>query len=260
MGWVLHAATVSDVGPVRTNNEDAAHAGRRLLALADGIGGMPAGELASEIVVRVLAELESPPVPADTAEGPEEALAVLRTATEAANREILAVSESDKANDGMGTTATAVLLTGDQLALLHVGDSRAYLHRGGQLSQLTKDDTYVQSLVDQGLLTPEEARHHPRRSVVTQALQGLDYEPALRLQPAHLGDRLLLCSDGLSDAVTDDAIGQTLRSYADVKQCAEQLVRLALAAGATDNVTVVIADVVSDQAPAPDVHSETSSI
>ena len=146
----------------------------------------------------------------------------------------------------MGTTATAVLLSGDQLALLHVGDSRGYLVRNGELSQLTKDHTFVQSLVDQGLLTPEEARHHPRRSIVTQALQGLEYEPTLTCQPAQLGDRLLLCSDGLSDYVSDDAIGDTLGSYSDLKQCAEQLVKLALDAGSTDNVTVVVADVASD--------------
>jgi PPM family protein phosphatase len=239
MSFILRAAVVSDIGLVRTNNEDSAHAGRRLLALADGIGGMPAGELASDIAVRTLAMLDDAP-------STEDALTALRRAAEAANREILQVSESDPANDGMGTTATAVLLSGDQLALLHVGDSRAYLHRHGELSRLTKDDTFVQSLVDQGLLSPEEARHHPRRSVVTQALQGLEYEPTLTLQPAQLGDRLLLCSDGLSDVVRDDTIGHALGRYPDRTQCAEQLVKLALDAGSTDNITVVVADVVAD--------------
>lgn len=239
MSFILRTAVVSDIGLVRSNNEDSAHASHHLLALADGIGGMPAGELASDIVVKTLAELGDAPTDAD-------ALGVLSRAAEAANREILQVSESDPANDGMGTTATAVLLTGDQFALLHVGDSRAYMSRDGELSQLTKDDTFVQSLVDQGLLTPEEARHHPRRSIVTQALQGLEYEPTLTLQPARLGDRLLLCSDGLSDVVTNDMIGHTLRTYSDLKQCAEQLVRLALDSGSTDNVTVVVADVVTD--------------
>jgi len=238
MSLTLRAATVSDIGLARTNNEDSAHAGRHLIALADGIGGMPAGELASDIVVRTLAALDEDPAGAD-------ALAVLRDATEAANREILLVSESDLANDGMGTTATALLLSGDQFALVHVGDSRAYMSRDGELCQLTKDHTFVQNLVDQGLLTPDEARHHPRRSVVTQALQGLEYEPTLRLQSAHPGDRLLLCSDGLSDFVSDEAIGNALRSYPDVVQCAEQLVKLALEAGTADNVTVVVADVVA---------------
>jgi serine/threonine protein phosphatase PrpC len=239
MSFILRAAVVSDIGLVRTNNEDSAHAGRRLLVLADGIGGMPAGELASDIVVRTLAVLDDGP-------STDDALSALRLAAEEANRKILEVSESDPANDGMGTTATAVLLSGDQLALLHVGDSRGYLVRNGELSQLTKDDTFVQSLVDQGLLTPEDARHHPRRSIVTQALQGLEYEPTLTCQPAQLGDRLLLCSDGLSDVVSDDAIGDTLGRYSDLKQCAEQLVKLALDAGSTDNVTVVVADIASD--------------
>src|SRR5258705_2120658 len=160
MSFILRAEVVSDIGLVRSNNEDSAHAGPRLLALADGIGGMPAGELASDIAVRTLAGVDDT-TPSD------EALAVLREAAEVANREILRVSASDPANDGMGTTATAVLLAGNQLAVPHVGDSRAYMQRDGQLSQLTKDDTFVQTLVDQGLLTAEQARRHPRRSVVT---------------------------------------------------------------------------------------------
>ena len=244
MSFILRATLVSDIGLVRTNNEDSAHAGRRLLAVADGIGGMPAGELASAIVVRALAGLDDAPLDDDPLAN--DPLTTLRQATEAANREILRVGGSDPANDGMGTTATVMLLAGDQLALLHVGDSRGYMQRNGELTPLTKDDTFVQSLVDQGLLTPEEARHHPRRSIVTQALQGLEYQPTLTLQPVRLGDRLLLCSDGLTDVVTDDAIGHTLRAYDDVKRCAAQLVKLALDAGATDNVTVVVADVVSD--------------
>jgi serine/threonine protein phosphatase PrpC len=241
MSFILRAEVVSDIGLVRSNNEDSAHAGPRLLALADGIGGMPAGELASDIAVRTLAGVDDT-TPSDGA------LAVLREAADVANREILRVSASDPANDGMGTTATAVLLAGNQLAVLHVGDSRAYMQRDGQLSQLTKDDTFVQTLVDQGLLTAEQARHHPRRSVVTQALQGFGYEPTLTLQPAKSGDRLLLCSDGLSDIVTDDVIGQTLRSFTDLKQCADQLIKLALDGGSTDNVTVVVADILSEDA------------
>jgi PPM family protein phosphatase len=244
MSFILRAEMVSDIGLVRSNNEDSAHAGPRLIALADGIGGMPAGELASDIAVKTLAGLD------DTA-SPDDALKVLRQAAEVANREILRVSTSDPANDGMGTTATAVLLSGDQLAVLHVGDSRAYMQRDGELSQLTKDDTFVQSLVDQGLLTSEEARHHPRRSIVTQALQGFEYEPTLSLQPAQSGDRLLLCSDGLSDIVTDDVIGDTLRSYSDLRECADQLIKLALDGGSTDNVTVVVADVLAEDGSEP---------
>jgi len=238
MSLILRAATVSDIGRVRTNNEDSAYAGRRLIALADGIGGMPAGELASDIAIRALTLLEAAP--------PDiEPLTALRKAIAAANEQIRAAGESDEANDGMGTTATALLLAGDHIALLHVGDSRGYLIRGGELSQLTKDDTFVQSLVDQGVLTAAEARSHPRRSVVTQALQGLEFEPTCTLLPVGIGDRFLLCSDGLSDIVADEAIEQVLRSTPDPRRCAQQLVKLALDAGGPDNVTVVVADVAS---------------
>jgi PPM family protein phosphatase len=240
MSLTLRTATVSDVGPVRSNNEDAAYAGRRLVALADGIGGMPSGELASAIVVRALAAIER------TAPPGEAGLDALRTTLDEANQTIQQAAQADEAHDGMGTTVTALLLVGDQVALVNVGDSRCYLHRDNHLSQLTKDDTFVQSLVDEGLLTADEARMHPRRSIVTQALQGLSYEASGSLRPVQLGDRYLLCSDGLSDFVTDDIIEQTLSSYPEIEQCAAQLVKLALDGGGSDNVTVVIADVVPD--------------
>jgi protein phosphatase len=236
----LHATTVTDVGLVRSNNEDAAHAGRHVVALADGIGGMPAGELASSIVVRALAALDAQPV---AAVEPEVAL---RDTVEAANKTILQVSEADAARDGMGTTVTALMLSGDQVTLINVGDSRCYLERDGELYRLTKDDTFVQALVDEGLLTPAEARNHPRRSIVTQALQGLPYEATSTTRATRPGDRFLLCSDGLSDMVTDEAIGLALRTHPDLDQCARSLIRLALDAGASDNVTVVVADVVAD--------------
>lgn len=209
----------------------------RLIALADGIGGMPAGELASDIVIRSLATLDR-----DGTAG-RDAMAALQGSVDAANDQIREAGSINDANDGMGTTVTAMLIFGDQIALFHVGDSRGYLLRDGTLSQLTKDDTFVQTLVDQGVLTVAEARSHPRRSIVTQAVQGLDYEPTLTLLPAHAGDRLLLCSDGLSDFVADDAIAQAMRSYPEPKACAKRLVRLALEVGAPDNVTVVVADV-----------------
>ena len=239
MSLRLRATTVTDVGLVRSNNEDAAHAGHHVVALADGIGGMPAGELASSIVVRALAALD--------AESPaSEAEAALRDTVEAANKTIQELSEADVRRDGMGTTVTALMLSGDQVALINVGDSRCYLVRDGELQRLTKDDTFVQALVDEGLLTPAEARHHPRRSIVTQALQGMPYEATSTTRPARPGDRFLLCSDGLSDMVTDEAIGLTLQIHPDLDQCARSLIRLALEAGASDNVTVVVADVVAD--------------
>ena len=239
MRLMLRAEEATDIGLVRTNNEDKAYAGRRLIALADGIGGMPSGELASEIVVGALAPLDETPVETD-------ALSALREALESANRQILEAGESDNSHDGMGTTVTALLLSGAEIALVHVGDSRCYFQRDGEMTQLTKDDTFVQTLVDQGLLTADEARTHPRRSIVTQALQGLSYEATCSVHAVRSGDRFLLCSDGLTDVVVDEAIGQALRSYPDQRECADQLVKMALDAGASDNVTVVVADVVPD--------------
>lgn len=238
MNLILNAATVTDVGLVRTNNEDCAHAGRRVFAVADGVGGLPAGELASAIVVRALAELDGDePAQADP-------LALLRRAVESANRQIREASAANPAHEGMATTVTALLLAGDQIGLVHVGDSRCYRLRDGELAQLTRDDTFVQELVEHGLLTAAQARTHPRRSLVTQAVQGDDdLLPTLLLLTPCPADRFLLCSDGLSDAVTDEAIAGVLREVTDPQKCAERLVRLALVAGAADNVTVLVADV-----------------
>lgn len=235
MSVILRAAAATDVGLVRTNNEDSVYVGRRLLAVADGMGGMPAGELASDIVIRALAPLDEAPEQA-------EPLSSLRAAIETANGQIRAAAESDEARSGMGTTVTALLLAGDRLALLHVGDSRCYLMRDGALSQLTKDDTYVQSLVDQGVLTAEDARRHPQRSLITQAVQGAQFTAACAVLTPRPADRFLLCSDGLSDFVADEAIAEALGSCPDPERCAELLVKLALQAGAPDNVTVVVAD------------------
>jgi serine/threonine protein phosphatase PrpC len=237
MSLVLHSAAVTDIGLGRANNEDSVHSGSRLIAVADGIGGMPAGELASAIVMRELVPLD------EVTEPVADPLAVLRDTVAAANRKIRDISDSDQASDGMGTTVTALLLADDQLAMLHVGDSRGYLLHDGELTQITKDDTYVQTLVDQGLITLADAKVHPRRSVVMQAVQGLEYEPTCTLRPAVVGDRYLLCSDGLSDVVDEDAIADALGSEPDPPACAQLLVNLALEAGAPDNVTVVIADV-----------------
>jgi PPM family protein phosphatase len=237
MGLILHAASVSDAGRVRSNNEDSAHAGRRLLAVADGMGGMPAGELASDIVIQALAPLDG-----RTHDDP---LTALRHAVDSANARIRKATESDRAQDGMGTTVTALLLSGDRIGLLHVGDSRCYLFRDSVLTLLTRDDTFVQALVDQGVLSPEQARTHPRRSVVTQAVQGHDIEPTCRVLAPRLKDRFLVCSDGLSDVVTDSDIATILGACHEPKQCARRLVSHALDAGGPDNVTVVVADVAS---------------
>ncbi|HEU4425993.1 MAG TPA: protein phosphatase 2C domain-containing protein [Pilimelia sp.] len=239
MNLILRAACVSDLGLVRENNEDTAYAGTRLLAVADGVGGAPAGELASDIAIRTLSALE--------AEGEStDPLAALDAALDSANLLIRQAAEADRGHEGLGTTLTAALLSGDRLALLHVGDSRGYMLRDGRLEQLTKDETYVQALVDQGVLTPEQARTHPHRSLVTQAVQGKALTPARATLTVAPGDRLLLCSDGLSDVVTDGVIAQAMQAYAAPQECAGQLVKLALQGGARDNVTAVVADVVAE--------------
>ncbi|WP_341718485.1 protein phosphatase 2C domain-containing protein [Micromonospora sp. FIMYZ51] len=238
MTLILRSAILNDIGLVRTNNEDSALAGDRLVAVADGMGGLPAGEVASEIVIRILDELIPPT-------DPDAAADALRAVVSTANQRIHAAIAADPARDGMGTTLTAALLAGDKLILTQVGDSRCYLLREGRLRQLTRDDTFVQALVDQGALTPEQARHHPQRSLVTRAVQGNDAPPTMGVVTVAVGDRLLLCSDGLSDYVPDDAIAATLSLHGDRQQCGEQLVKLAHQAGAPDNVTVVISDVVA---------------
>jgi serine/threonine protein phosphatase PrpC len=236
MTFAVRAATATDQGLGRSNNEDSIFAGNRLFVVADGMGGLPAGELASDILVRALAVVDDMP---DTGEPLQDLLAALRTA----NERIEAAVADDDARDGMGTTVTALLLSGDAAAALNVGDSRCYLIRDGGLTQLTRDDTYVQALVDQGVLTPDDARRHPQRALVTQAVQGGDFQPTGRMVPVRAGDRFLLCSDGLSDYVTDEVIGETLRSVPDRDECAAELIRRTLEAGAPDNVSVIVCDV-----------------
>ena len=235
MDLILSAAMATDIGRVRTNNEDSAFAGRHLVAVADGIGGLPAGELASRIAIDALATLEE----ADL----DNPLPALRKAVNAANGRILDLADANPAVDGMGTTVTALLLTPGGLGLVHVGDSRAYRLRSGTLEQVTKDDTFVQTLVDEGVLTPADARVHPRRSLVTQAVQGHDFIATYEMLSTGPGDRFLLCSDGLSDVISDDEIGAILAEHPDPYGCAASLVSAALAGGGPDNVTVVVADI-----------------
>ena len=153
----------------------------------------------------------------------------------------------------MGTTLTAILFAGNRLGLVHIGDSRAYLLRDGELSQITKDDTFVQTLVDEGRITAEEAHSHPQRSLLLRALTGQDVEPTLTMREARAGDRYLLCSDGLSGVVSDETLAETLATYRDPRECADRLIELALRGGGPDNITCIVADVVDidfgDDAP-----------
>jgi protein phosphatase len=234
----FRATLTTDVGLVRAKNEDSAFAGNQLIVVADGMGGMPAGEFASDIVIRRVEGL-------DNYDGAEPLTALLEAIDEA-NNEIAAAAEEAPDRYGMGTTVTAMLANGVGVALAHVGDSRAYLLRDGELSQITSDDTYVQLLVDRGELTREEARNHPQRALVMQALQGAVYDPYGAILLLQAEDRVLICSDGLSDYVDDEAIADVLRSCQDKAEAGAALVKLAHAAGAPDNVTAVIADVIEE--------------
>jgi PPM family protein phosphatase len=233
---VLRYAARSDVGLVRSNNEDSVYAGARLLALADGMGGHAAGEVASQLVIAALAHL-------DDDEPGGDLLAKLDAAIRSGNSAIAAQVEMEPDLEGMGTTLTAILFAGNRLGLAHIGDSRGYLLRDGELTQITKDDTFVQTLVDEGRITREEAHSHPQRSLIMRALTGHEVEPTLTMREVRTGDRYLLCSDGLSDPVSGETILDALQ-IPDVTDSADRLIELALRGGGPDNVTVVVADVV----------------
>ncbi len=236
MTLVLRYAARSDVGLVRSNNEDSVYAGARLLALADGMGGHAAGEVASQLVIAALAHL-------DDDEPGGDLLAKLDAAIRSGNSAIAAQVEMEPDLEGMGTTLTAILFAGNRIGLAHIGDSRGYLLRDGELTQITKDDTFVQTLVDEGRITREEAHSHPQRSLIMRALTGHEVEPTLTMREVRTGDRYLLCSDGLSDPVSDETILDALQ-IPDVTDSADRLIELALRGGGPDNVTVVVADVV----------------
>ncbi|MFE3983831.1 PP2C family protein-serine/threonine phosphatase [Nocardia tengchongensis] len=236
MTLVLRYAARSDRGLVRANNEDSVYAGARLLALADGMGGHAAGEVASQLMIAALAHL-------DDDEPGDDLLGKLNRAVHEGNASIADQVEEEPELDGMGTTLTAILFAGRKLGLAHIGDSRAYLLRGGELAQITRDDTFVQSLVDEGRITPEQAHTHPQRSLIMRALTGNEIDPTLVVREARAGDRYLLCSDGLSDVVSDETIANTLRE-GTTDESADRLIELALRSGGPDNVTVVVADVI----------------
>jgi serine/threonine protein phosphatase PrpC len=236
MALILRYAVRSDLGLVRGNNEDSVYAGPRLLAIADGMGGHAAGEVASKIVIGTMESLDD-----DRSLG--DLMAALREAVLDANQRISDAVQKNPDLDGMGTTLTALRFVGSRVGLVHVGDSRAYLLRNDLLTQITHDDTYVQYLVDTGKITPDEAKDHPRKSVILRALRGAEVDPDVSIREARAGDRYLLCSDGLSDVVSPETIAETLR-IEDAQECADRLVELALRGGGPDNVTVIVADAV----------------
>lgn len=192
--------------------------------------------MASQLVIAALAHL-------DDDEPGGDLLGKLEAAVRAGNSAIAAQVEMEPDLEGMGTTLTAILFDGNRLGLVHIGDSRGYLLRDGELTQITKDDTFVQTLVDEGRITAEEAHSHPQRSLIMRALTGHEVEPTLTMREVRAGDRYLLCSDGLSDPVSDETIHEALK-IPDVAESAYRLIELALRGGGPDNVTVVVADVV----------------
>ena len=236
----FHYAARSDVGLVRQNNQDSGYAGANLLVLADGMGGPAGGDIASSVAIAHLVPLDTDSHPAETL------LPSLRDALMDAHEELSERSEQDPELAGLGTTCIALMRSGNKLAMVHIGDSRAYLLRGDTLTQVTTDHSFVQYLVDSGQITPEEAEHHPQRNVVMRILgdSQADVTPDETMREAVVGDRWLLCSDGLSGGVSSDTIAEILTDVRDPGECAEELIRLALLAGGPDNVTCVVADIV----------------
>ena len=247
MPFAFHYAARSDVGMVRSNNEDSGYAGPHLLAMADGMGGHAGGDVASSTVIGALVRLDG------QALGGRDASSALLECISTANAELGDQMNADPHLDGMGTTLIAVLRAGDKIVLAHIGDSRAFLVRDGVVTQITKDHSFVQSLVDEGRITQDEAQTHPQRSLVTRVLTGADDdEPDLVVRQGRIGDRYVISSDGLTDYVARDTIAEVLTTTADPGATAERLVALALRAGAPDNVTVVVGDLVDlAHRPAP---------
>jgi protein phosphatase len=237
MSLSLRFAAGSHKGMIREGNEDSGYAGPRLLAIADGMGGAAAGEVASSEAISTIVALDEDVPGSDV-------LTSLGTAVQRANDQLRAMVEEDPQLEGMGTTLTALLWTGQRLGLVHVGDSRAYLLRDGVLTQITQDHTWVQRLVDEGRITEEEATTHPQRSLLMRALgSGEHVEPDLSIREVRAGDRYLICSDGLSGVVSHQTLEDTLASYQGPQETVQELIQLALRGGGPDNITVIVADV-----------------
>ncbi len=267
----IRYAAASDIGRSRPVNQDSAYASGRLLAVADGMGR--AGDRASAAAIDALKSLEAlqpdpapspvvtarrvvtpPPGPAGTARaqpaGPGDLLTALAQAVKQAEAAVQGIAAADPAQRGSGTTLTAMLWSGSQLALVHVGDTRAYLLRDGRLFQITHDHTVVQSLIDQGQLTTEEALSHPERALLLRALDGMQAAlPDLSLHDVRPGDRYLLCSDGLTTVVPADGIHQVLGGAAEPATVVRQLIDMANSGGGPDNIACVVADIIKTPGP-----------
>jgi PPM family protein phosphatase len=238
----LRFGAVSDIGRVRKKNDDSGYAGQFLLVVADGMGGAPAGDIASAVTIQTIKRLDASP--------PEDLLGALAGTILVANERLAEVIEDDPAVEGMGTTLTAALFDGQQIGVAHLGDSRGYLFRGGELLRITRDHSWVQSLIDEGRISEQEASVHSHRSLLLKVLDGRhDNEPDLSTYDIQAGDRILICSDGLSGFVSHERIEEVLASGSPQAVAAE-LTALALESGSTDNITVIVGDVV-EGAPDP---------
>jgi protein phosphatase len=240
--YVLRYAAGSDVGQRRRINEDSVYASSRLLAVADGIGGQPHGEVASATAVDVLRELEVDLRRMDLT-GVDLAATLTGVVKSIAER-LLEVASQEPTTEGMGTTLTALLFDGIEFAAAHIGDSRGYLLRDGGLRRLTRDHTLVQALVEDGRVAAEDAENHPRRSLLMKALQTTGSgDPDIWTFKAKPGDRYLLCSDGLSGPVSEATLRDVLAADAEPAAVIPELIRLANEGGGPDNITCVVADV-----------------
>lgn len=254
MSLRLRFAAISDVGRVRKDNQDSGYAGPWLLTVCDGVGGAAGGATASSTAVQQLRRLDAPP---PEGHAPEELLGLVSGALHRAHDRLGEAVEHDSDLSGMATTATVAVFDGERLAVGHIGDSRAYLFRDGALSRLTHDHTFVQTLIDEGRISEEEAMVHPHRNLILRSLDGAsEIEPDLFLVDLQSGDRLMLCSDGVSGSLPDGRLADVLAT-GTADYAAVELVRASLEAGSSDNVTCIVADVVpADEAAAPDETSE----
>src|SRR6478736_1474668 len=246
----LDYGAVSDVGRVRRDNQDSGYAGPWLLAVCDGVGGAARGDIASSTAITQLRRLDQAPGNGSS----EELLARIAGAVHRAHDRLVELVDEDPALSGTSTTATLLAFDGVRLGIGHVGDSRAYLYRDGAIRQLTLDHTFVQTLIDEGRITEDEARVHPHRNLIMRAIDAVsDSEPDLFIVDLAVGDRVLLCSDGASGVLPDGRLADIL-STGSPEFAAVELVRASLEAGSSDNVTCVVADVLEEAAPEADAH------
>ncbi len=248
----LRSAAGSDVGRRREINQDSAVTSPRMLAVADGMGGHAHGEIASAVAISSLRDLDARLRGVELAE--VDLLAALREAIEEAATRLTELAEENPDLRGTGTTVVALLVDGARIGALHLGDSRAYLLRDGELHRLTRDHTLVQSLVDEGRISEEEAASHPRRSWLVKTLQDSSTpEPDLFHVEGRSDDRYLICSDGVTAVLDDQQLQEVLASVPEPEGAVDELIARANAGGGPDNITCIVADLVEGAEPEDDI-------